>query len=324
MVIGSNSFSGAHFIAHCLQAGMKVNGISRSLEPDKIFLPYRWNIKGNFNFFRYDLNHDMEQIVDLIRDFRPDYVVNFAAQGMVAESWQSPDQWMETNLVAAVRLHDKLRHCDFLRKFVQISTPEVYGNCTANVVENLNYYPSTPYAVSKAAIDMSLEAFRRNYGFPVIFTRAANVYGKGQQLYRIIPLTIIKFLKGEKIQLHGGGKSIRSFIHIKDVVRGTLAAAQHAEPGEIFHFSTTRQISIYDLMKLIASRMNVDFDRYVEIADERQGNDAAYLLDCHHARELLKWQPEIELETGIDEVIDWIKQHFDQIKNLTTKYEHKV
>lgn len=324
LIIGSNSFSGAHFAAHCLKSGFKVKGVSRSPEPEAMFLPYCWDGSGDFEFFQYDLNHDLERIMALIHAFRPQYVVNFAAQGMVAESWQFPAQWLETNLVAAVKLHDQLRKCGFLHKFVQISTPEVYGSCSAPVIENRNYYPSTPYAVSKAAVDMSLETFRCNYGFPVVFTRAANVYGAGQQLYRIIPIAIIKFLKGEKLQLHGGGTSIRSFIHINDVARGTLAAAQVGEPGDIFHFSTAGQISIRVLVQLIAQRMNVDFDRQVEIAGARPGQDQAYLLDCRKACEKLGWAPEITLEDGIDEVISWVKTNFSRIKTMPLKYEHRA
>jgi dTDP-glucose 4,6-dehydratase len=85
---------------------------------------------------------------------------------------------------------------------------------------------------------MSLTTFYNNYKFPVIFTRAANVFGPGQQLYRIIPRTVLFFLTGKKLQLHGGGHSVRSFIHMRDVAEGTWLAAQKSPPGEIYHFST--------------------------------------------------------------------------------------
>ncbi|MBT6051405.1 MAG: NAD-dependent epimerase/dehydratase family protein, partial [Candidatus Scalindua sp.] len=158
-VIGSNSFSGSNFIDYALRDGATVTGISRSNEAAKVFLPYRWHgeegIKG-FRFYQFDINHDLDSIVELIHEFRPDYVVNFAAQSMVAESWQNPDQWMMTNVVSNVRFHDKLRKCSFLKKYVHVSTPEVYGSCSGLVKENTSYNPSTPYAVSRAACDMSL------------------------------------------------------------------------------------------------------------------------------------------------------------------------
>jgi len=250
VVIGSNSFSGAHFVDFTLQEGLDVIGISRSLEPDAVFLPYKNRQNLKFRFYKMDINHDLDKMMGIISAFQPDYVVNFAAQSMVGESWVHPEHWFQTNVVANIKLHDQLRKCQFLKKYVHISTPEVYGNCEGLVKENTVYNPSTPYAVSRAAADMSLMSFYKTYNFPVVFTRAANVYGPGQQLYRIIPKTILYFLLDKKIPLHGGGHSVRSFIHIRDVVDGTLKAARFGRSGDIFHFSTLRQISICSLVEL--------------------------------------------------------------------------
>jgi len=151
IVIGSNSFSGASFIDHALQCGSEVVGLSRSPQAPSVFLPYRWRTReenSRFRFRQLDLNRDLPAILELIRDFRPGYVVNFAAQSMVAESWGNPEHWMMTNVVSNVMLHDKLRTCDFLEKYVHVSTPEVYGPCEGLVRENTMYNPSTPYALS--------------------------------------------------------------------------------------------------------------------------------------------------------------------------------
>lgn len=325
LIIGSNSFSGAHFADYCLSKGLLVLGISRSPEYDSVFLPYKdnENYKNAFRFLQLDLNKDLDEIMHAVNEFEPDYVVNFAAQGMVAQSWENPRQWLMTNAVSAIDFHDRIRHCRFLKKFVQISTPEVYGTCEGLVKESYNYCPSTPYAVSKAAADMSLMAFYKAYGFPVCFTRAANVFGPYQQLYRIVPITILKFLTGGKLQLHGGGNSVRSFIHIKDVADATLKVARQSHPGEVFHLSTLRNISIRDLVKLIAERLDVDFDKHVEVVGERLGKDAAYLLDSSKAREELDWKDKFSLEYGIDETIGWIKSNLDVLKNMNWQYQHK-
>ena len=221
IVIGSNSFSGASFVSFALAQGYEVIGLSRSAEPNDVFLPYKFNGK-NIEFHQLDLNHDLDKIMTLVDSKKPEYVVNFSAQSMVAQSWDHPDHWFTTNVVSTVKFHDRLRHCDFLKKYVHISTPEVYGSCQGYIKENNSYYPSTPYAVSRAAADMSLHTFFNSYNFPVVFTRAANVYGPGQQLYRIIPRTILFIKMGKKLQLHGGGTSERSFIHMRDVSDATL------------------------------------------------------------------------------------------------------
>jgi len=322
-VIGSNSFSGSNFVDYLLDNEIDVIGISRSPEPIPVFLPYKKHKNSKFKFCQLDLNHNLDEIIDVITDCKADYVVNFAAQGMVAQSWQHPEHWFQTNAVANVMLHDRLRKLDFLKKYVHISTPEVYGSCEGLVKENTDYNPSTPYAVSRAAADMSLMSFVKAYDFPVAFTRSANVFGSGQQLYRIIPRTILYFLIGKKLQLHGGGHSVRSFIHIRDVADGTLRVARNAEPGDIFHFSTSRNISIRAVVEMIAEQLNISFEDNVEIVGERLGKDAAYLLDNSKAKEKLGWEPKISLEQGIEGTIKWIKDNLEIIKQQPLDYIHK-
>lgn len=323
VVIGSNSFSGAHFADYCLEQGLSVIGMSRSDEPHAAFLPYKKRVGAPFQFMKLDLNHDLDRMIEVMQAEKPDYVVNFASQSMVAESWANPEHWFQTNAVATVALHDRLRKLTFMKKYVHISTPEVYGTCQGLVPESTSYNPSTPYAVSRAAGDMSLMSFYKAYQFPVVFTRAANVFGPGQQLYRIIPRAVLFFLTGRKLQLHGGGHSVRSFIHIRDVSDGTLKIARNAPPPEIYHLSTTRNISIRELVEMIAARVGVKFEDHVEIVNERLGKDAAYLLDSAKARTTLGWADQVSLEAGIDDTIAWVRENLDALSALNADYVHK-
>lgn len=322
-VIGSNSFSGASFVDFALQQGARVIGISRSVEPDDVFLPYKWHDHANFSFYQLDLNKDLSQTISLIREIQPGYVVNFAAQSMVAESWQAPGDWFLTNTVSTIKLHDELRRCDFLKRYVHVSTPEVYGSCSGFVKEDFPFNPSTPYAVSRAAADMSLRTFYAAYNFPVVTTRAANVYGPGQQLYRIIPRTILFILMGRKIQLHGGGISTRSFIHIRDVADATWKIMYHGRNGDAYHISTNEVVSIRELVTRICAKLNVRFEDHVEVVGERLGKDSAYHLDCSKLRNELGWQDRINLDQGIDDCIAWICTHFEVLKNQQYNYIHK-
>lgn len=324
LILGSNSFSGAHFADYCLTKGLTVGAVSRSEEAAPLFLPYQQNPnRNNLLFRKFDLNRDLPELMAFTQEFAPAYIVNFAAQGMVSQSWSAPEQWLMTNTVSAVKLHDQLRKLKFLKKFVQISTPEVYGSCDQEVKENFCYNPSTPYAVSKAAVDMSLMTFYRNYDFPVVFTRAANVYGPCQLLYRIIPITAMKILRKEKLQLHGGGHSVRSFIHIRDVADGTFRVMRDALPGEVYHFSTSRRISIRDLVGLIVNSLGAKFEDCVEEVPDRPGKDNAYVLSSEKARATLNWFDRITLENGIAETIDWVKHNFSQLCKYPCEYIHK-
>lgn len=323
-ILGSNSFSGSHFAAYALEQGHEVLGISRSPELHKVFLPYAWQKNpGLFQFRQLDLNEDTGPIVEALATLQPDYIVNFAAQGMVAESWLHPEHWYQTNVVANVRLHDQIRKFDFLKKYVHVSTPEVYGTCAGLIPEESPFNPSTPYAASRAACELHLRTFLKNYKFPVTFTRSANVFGPGQQLYRIIPRTILFILLGKKLQLHGGGHSVRSFIHIRDVADGTLRVAHEGVPGEAYHFSTSRNISIRSVVEMICEMLGAKFDEVVDVVGDRPGKDAAYLLDNAKARKALAWEPRVELEEGIRDTIAWVKDNLETLKNQPQDYIHK-
>ena len=323
-VIGSNSFSGASFASTLLRQGYDVIGMSRSPEPHEVFLPYKWHSHGGrFTFHQIDLNHDLEKADQTLRRAKPSHIVNFAAQSMVGESWKHPADWMMTNVVSTVRLHDVLRRYDWLDRYVHVTTPEVYGSTSDFIKEDTPFRPSTPYAVSRAAGDMSLRAYVEAFGLPAVATRAANVYGPGQQLYRIIPRAIVCALSGERLQLHGGGTSRRSFIHIDDVSSATLAIALRAPIGETYHISTNEIVSIRELTERIYRRPDADFGGAIDIVGERTGKDDAYLLDSGKLRSSLCWKDEISLDAGLETCFAWVRQNRDVLAALPNSYQHK-
>ena len=334
LVIGSNSFSGSHFVSSALREGYEVFGLSRSNEPNKVFLPYRWTdnltkakslSKNKFEFFRANLNNDLDSIINFINELRPTHIVNFASQGMVAESWLNPLDWYNTNLLSQVAFHDQLRKCKFIEKYIHITTPEVYGSINEKwIKESNNFNPSTPYAVSRAACDMHLLSFYKAYDFPVVFTRAANVYGPGQQLYRIIPRTILSALTGKSMDLHGGGNSTRSFIHISDVISATLEISISAQPGTSWHISTLESITIKDLVKKICELTSIDFNSIVKITTDRLGKDQSYLLDSSSLRKEFGWTDKISLDDGLCDTLNWVNSNLETLSKLEWSYLHKL
>ena len=326
LVLGSNSFSGASFVRHLLQQGLDVIGASRSPEAAEVFLPYKWLKKeqqARFRFVQMDLNHDLEKLERLIREEHIQVVTNFAAQSMVGESWDKPDDWMQTNVVSVARLAERLRHIDFLEKYVHVTTPEVYGSTDGWIAEDTPFNPSTPYAVSRAAGDMLFRIYRETFGLPLVSTRAANVYGPGQPLYRIIPRTLFFLLTGRTLELHGGGVSTRSFIHIDDVSTATWQIAQHAPVGETYHISTDRIIAIKDLVSMICEKLHQPFDAHVTVVGERLGKDSAYWLKSDKLRSKLDWADTIGLEQGLDETLAWAQTNLAALNTQPMHYIHK-
>jgi len=324
LVLGSSGFSGASFCAWLMEQGIDVVGVSRSKATADVMLPYRWGKKpGAFRFEHIDLNKDLDRLFEVIHQERFKIIVNFAAQSMVGESWDKPDDWMQTNVVTAARLAERLRHLEFLDRYVHVTTPEVYGSTDGWIDENTRFNPSTPYAVSRAAGDMLFKIYHEAYGLPAVSTRAANVYGPGQQLYRIIPRTIFFLLTGRTLQLHGGGLSTRSFIHMDDVSAATWLIALKGKVGSTYHISTGQIISIADLVKAICISLEKNFEDHVEIVEERLGKDNAYWLNCEKLRSELGWTDKVSLDTGLSQMREWISANVDSLALQPIAYVHK-
>ena len=324
-VIGSNSFSGSDFVDLLLEnPENEVVGISRSPEKSALFLPYKRHNQLRFSFYQMDLNQEMPDILRLLDSFEPEFIVNFAAQSEVAPSWQNPRQWFQTNAVAIAELGNHLKGAPYLKRYVHISSPEVYGTCAGRVKEDCPLNPSTPYAASKAAGDLFLFTLVKNYNFPLVMIRSTNVYGAYQQLHKIIPRSIIYIKMGRPIELHGGGAAVKSYIHIRDISRGELAAMEAGKNGQIYHFSPDEGISVKDLVQLITRKMRVPFESATRRVGERLGQDAAYVIDSARARQEFGWRPEISLEQGVQGVIDWVEKNWEEIQEESLEYVHKA
>jgi len=324
LVIGSNSFSGSDFIDLLLEnKENQAIGISRSPEKSSIFLPYKRHKKSKFHFYQADLNKDMGRIIKILDSFRPSYIVNFAAQSEVAPSWEHPEHWFETNTVSLARLINYLKDKKYLKKYVHISSPEVYGTCEGRVLENVPLNPSTPYAASKASADLLLSTFVKNFKFPLVTIRSTNVYGAHQQLFKIIPRAVIYLKLGKTIELHGGGRAVKSYIHIRDISKGEYLAMTAGRVGEIYHLSPDKGISVSQVVAIICQKMGVDFQKSTKAVAERLGQDKAYIIDSSKARKELGWRPRISIEEGVGEVIEWINNNFSAIRKMPHIYIHK-
>jgi dTDP-glucose 4,6-dehydratase len=324
VVLGSNSFTGSHIVDALLDEGVtKVIGVSRSPEYDAMFLPYKRWTDGRFRFHQLDMVKQSAELMQLLDRAEPEVVINVAALSEVGLSNTSPVEYFDINTRAVVQLCNALRTRPYLKSYVHISSAEIFGTCPDPVDENALFNPSTPYAVSKAAADMYLAVARRHFGFPVTIIRSTNVYGKHQQLFKIIPRTAIYLRMNRPIELHGGGQSAKSFIHIRDVVRGLQLAVEHGVP-DTYHFTEQSDQTIADIVRLICERMGYDYAKSVRVVGERLGQDARYLLDCQKAAGTLGWSPRQDFVAGVDEVIAWIDANWPAIQHAPLEYRHKV
>jgi len=326
IVLGSNSFAGSSFINYALNKNYKITGISRSKEKSKLELKYKDNLlkQKNFKFYRLDINKDINKIIKIIKKIKkPVFVIDFAGQGMVAESWNNPDQWFKTNVISKIKLIEELKKIK-INKYIRISTPEVYGSSSKMLLEENAHNPTTPYALTHSTIDKYLKLQKKEFNFPVLILRFSNFYGEYQPIYRIIPKTIISILKGKKLSLHGGGLSSRSFIYIDDFSNAIFKAINLKKQKQIvINVSSKEIITIKDLVKTICKKMNTNYKNIVKISKDRRAKDKKYFMNSKRAKNILKWKPYFEGINGFKKALhittEWYKNNPDFYKNYSKK-----
>ena len=170
LIIGSNSFSGSSMINYLLNKKYHVAGISRSKELKKEFSPYYCNKnKKYFKFKKINIVTNSEKLFLFVKKFKPNVVINYAAQGMVEESWKNPEDWYQTNIVSQTIFYKNIQKFKFIDKIIHVTTPEVYGSHNQKIKENTNFNPSTPYAISRAAMDLHLLSLYKNFKMPIFY-----------------------------------------------------------------------------------------------------------------------------------------------------------
>ncbi len=322
-ILGSNSFTGSNFVKFLIRKKHKVICTSRSKEPKQQFLAYEKK-NAYSTFYQLDINKNLKKIINLIKKKKPNYIINFSSQSMVGQSWYHPIDWYNTNVISSVKLIEGIKNIKFVKKFVHISTPEVYGSTKYNLKENFNFNPTTPYAISRACFDNHLISMFKYFDFPVVFTRASNVYGPCQGLYRIIPASIISATSNNKLKLEGGGNSMRNFIYVEDVVNATYKIALKGKTGETYHISSNQIISIKNLVKKVFKISKSEkYKTNVNLTLERVGKDKVYFLNSNKLRKELGWRPKVNLDEGIKKTLAWFNQNKKEIIKANKYYIHK-
>lgn len=323
-VLGSNSFAGCDFVDLLLEVGdYEILGISRSPEKPREFLPYARRARDRFVYRQLDLNVDFDEVRVELDSFEPQHVVNFAAQGDDEASWAHPQDFFETNCVALARLIDHLKSRPYLRRFLQVSSSGVYGNAPRALTEETSPEPRSPYGVSKTAADLLLLAYHANAGFPAQILRPPNLYGPYQQLFRIVPKSIILLKRGESIELHGGGQAVRSYLHVRDASRAVLTILERGGTGEIYNVAPDQRYRIREIVAMICERLGKDFDASTREVGDRQGQTSGQDVSSVKIRRDLGWHPQVSLQAGIADVCDWIDREWNELVDQRLLYTHK-
>jgi dTDP-glucose 4,6-dehydratase len=324
LILGSNSFSGNHLVHYLLKKKFFIIGcsLSKMSEPKFNCLhQLQKHTLKNFKFKKININNEFSKLKKLIQEYKPEIIIDFMGQGMVAESWSYPFLTFNTNVMSKIRLYTFLSKQKFLKKYIKISTPEVFGSAKITNSNFKNYNPSTPYALSHSTIENYLLILFKQFSFPVIISRFANFYGPFQKLYRVIPLAIHKANKKEKFQLHGGGKSRRSFIYSDDFCSGIFKLITKAKIGECYQFSSKEYLSIRKIVEKIYKKKNLDPKKYIISVKDRPGKDQDYKILDNDTRKRLHWKNKTSFDEGIDKVIKWYDKFDNEFKKKDEKFK---
>ena len=325
LILGSNSFAGTSFVNFLLKKNYKVFSTSRSNEKKKPFnIYFDWINKKNYQFKKIDINKKkhLKDLNKIIIKNKIKIVVDFGSQSMVGQSWDTPEDWIRTNCLGKLNLIRELNKIKDI-KYIRISTPEVYGDTPNKIKEDDKILPSTPYAITQSTADFFTFAYTKFRGFNSITLRFANFYGPGQQLFRIIPKAIISILQQKKLNIHGNGSSLRSFIFPDDFCESILLAIKKGKKNETYNISPSREISIINLVKLICKIMKYDEKKLISFSKDRIGKDLRYMMSSKKAYNELGWKSKITLEDGLKKTINWHIKNFKKLNKLKTAYVHK-
>jgi len=325
LILGSGSFAGQLIFAEYLKRNYDVYGFNRSRAKDHHQWPWIKKYKNDLEsrWFEYNLTSNVDEMICHIKRIEPNIIIDFMGQGMVAPSWEKPEVWYTTNIAIKARLMNALIDASFLHKYIRIGTPEVFGSNKNFIKEDECFNPSTPYAVSHAAIDFNLRCLYKQYDFPYLIGRFANFYGVGQQLYRIIPRLFLSCRSEKNFTLDGKGDSRRSFIFSNDIISAIDSMVKFNGIGQEFNFSSNEEISIISLVNKICNLTNVDKSRILKFGPERPGKDRYYRLDITKSKNILNWEPEFFLEEGLHIINKWISENIENLSNKSWTYEYK-
>ncbi|WP_329469257.1 dTDP-glucose 4,6-dehydratase [Exiguobacterium sp. 9-2] len=306
IVTGGAGFIGSNFVRHMLHTYPTYKIINLDL------LTYAGNkdsladVMDNPNYVFVEGNITDRQLLDqLIQEHDIDGIINFAAESHVDRSILNPEVFVETNIQGTLALLDAARKHN-LKKYVQVSTDEVYGSLGAEgyFTEDTPLAPNSPYSASKAGADMLVRSYFETYGMDVNITRCSNNYGPFHFPEKLIPLMITNAMDQKELPIYGDGENIRDWLHVTDHCAAIDLVFHNGKSGEVYNVGGHNERTNNQIVDLIVERLNVSSD-LVKYVEDRLGHDRRYAIDPAKLETELGWKPKYTFDTGIIETIDW-------------------
>jgi dTDP-glucose 4,6-dehydratase len=337
LVTGGAGFIGGNFVLRSMSV---INGGLVNLDK----LTYAGNLqtlqsisdKPNYHFYQGDIG-DRVLVAQILEEYQPEAVINFAAESHVDRSIHGPGDFIQTNIVGTFNLLESVRAYykklgnDQKKKFrfLHVSTDEVYGTldqADPPFTETNPYEPNSPYAASKAASDHLVRAWFHTYGLPVLTTNCSNNYGPYQFPEKLIPLVIHNALKGKPLPVYGDGKQIRDWLYVEDHCDAIRAVLERGRLGETYNIGGNNEktnISVVETICRILDQLRprVDQKSYLEqitFVKDRPGHDRRYAINASKIANELGWKPKETFESGIQKTVQWYLDHQDWVEGVVS------
>ena len=343
LITGGCGFIGSALVRHILE-----NTNLSVLNIDK--LTYAGNIESipnsvkNSRYIHKKIDIcDKDSLRKIFNEYKPSIVMHLAAESHVDRSIDSPDDFINTNIIGTFNMLDEAliyfksmsNKTKGIFKFHHISTDEVYGDLKGTkdlFTEQTPYDPSSPYSASKASSDHLVRAWHRTYALPVIITNCSNNYGPYHFPEKLIPHIILNAINGKKLSIYGDGLQIRDWLYVEDHVKALLKVVTEGEIGETYNIGGNNEIEnlklvemICNLLEELAPEKKVGFDKYVDLIEfvkDRPGHDVRYAIDATKINKELGWAPLENFESGLRKTVIWYlnnKKWWEKV--LSNKYK---
>lgn len=308
LITGGCGFIGSNFINYL-----------KSTNPDIFIinidkLDYCSNNEGiNYDKLITGTIADMQVILSILNEYKIDVIINFAAQTHIDNSFINPLEFTKDNIVGSHILIEASRLYGKLKRFIHISTDEVYGDVSIDHLgcfENDILNPTNPYSATKAAAEHLMRSYYYSFKLPIIIIRCNNVYGNRQYKEKLIPKFINLLLNNKKCTIHGNGLTRRNFIHINDVCNAIIKVLINGNLNEIYNIGCKNEYSVMDIAKLLINNLKpgADMNEWIEFVEDRIYNDFRYSINSSKLQNL-GWQEEVDFDKGILSTIDYYKSN---------------
>ena len=337
LVTGGAGFIGSNFILQWLaHEGAPLVSLDK--------LTYAGNLRNlesvssdkRYTFVQGDIA-DRALLRQVLRERRPRWIVNFAAETHVDRSIRGPDDFIKTNVNGTFNLLEEVRAywTDMAGpekqhfRFLHVSTDEVYGSLgpdDAPFCEKTRYQPNSPYSASKAASDHLVRAYHHTYSLPTLTTNCSNNYGPFQFPEKLIPLMILNGREGKPLPIYGNGKNVRDWLYVADHCEAIRTVLARGREGETYNIGGKNQKLNIEVVETICSILDeispndsvVPHRKLITYVKDRPGHDLRYAIDTEKIERELRWRPSETFETGLRKTVMWYLEHYAWVEEVTS------